>query len=135
MARKGTVRNDLSAFTWNSVSVKGELNRVEWQQRRPAISWEVFGTEVMQKDAGSRDESARITGVYTENGTQAYESFYASYEGANGGTAGTASLTILSGGEVYSGTAKVTDISPLFAKGEVSTFTVELTPEEGWTKA
>jgi hypothetical protein len=135
MARVGTVRNDLSAFTWNGTTVKGQLSRVEWIQRRPAISWEVFGTEVMQKDAGSRDESARITGVYTEGGTEAYEMFYDSYEGANGGTAGTPSLTVLGSGDVYSGRAKVTELTPLFAKGEVSTFTVELTPEEGWTKS
>lgn len=134
MTRVGTVRNDLSAFTWNTTSVKGQLSRVEWIQRRPAITWEVFGTEVMQKDAGSRDESARITGVYTEGGTEAYELFYTAYSGSNGGTAGTASLTILPSGKVYSGKAKITELSPLFAKGEVSTFTVELTPEEGWTK-
>lgn len=124
----GAVYHDCSVLTWTGDDISGQSNAVEFRRTRPAIKWENFGDDVMNKDAGAQDNQIRVTSVYTETADEVAMSVLDAFEAAAGGTEGTLVCTPLSGGTTYTAVGKITDAPTVIRKGQVATldFTVEV---------
>lgn len=118
---------------WNSDDISGQANRVEVTRERATASWSVFGSEALQKDQAERNESVRLSLVYTEGANDAYATLEDSFTGTGGGTAGTLTVTPVASGSVFTAVGKVASLSSTLAKSAVGTVEAVIEPSNGLT--
>jgi len=123
-------------ITWNgSNTLTGQTNRVEITRERSTVSWENFGDDKLNKDQGARNETIRLSMVYTQGAAEAYKALNTSFEGTNGGTAGTLVVTPVASGSIFTAVGKVASLTAAIPKGEVGTLEAVIEPTAGitWT--
>ena len=118
---------------WNGDDISGQVNRVEITRERPTASWTVFGTDVLQKDQAERNESVRLSLVYTEGASEAYAKLDAAFTATGGGTAGTLTVTPVASGSVFTAVGKVASMPSTIPTSEAGAFEAVIEPSSGLT--